>query len=129
MQPNYRKEGPAVMPLLLKNADRNNVAWSNQSLFFVCCFWAHIHREHEECLCLQYYLMQHRHIHFCLRTESIKMSGYYGGDEQGDSEEQRMDRVQIQVMTLVFHHLRRKRRVRVQAAGSWAACLRAHTTF
>lgn len=108
MQPNYRKEGPAVMPLLLKNADRNNVAWSNQSLFFFpVCFWAHIHREHEECLCLQYYLMQHRHIHFCLRTESIKMSGYYCGDEQGDSEEQRTDCVQIQVMTLVFHHLRR----------------------
>lgn len=52
--------------------------------------------------------MQHRHIHFCLRTESIKTSGYYRGDEQGDSEEQRMDRVQIQVMTLVFHHLPNK---------------------
>lgn len=35
MQTNYGKEGPAVMPLLLKNASRNNVALSNQSLLFV----------------------------------------------------------------------------------------------
>lgn len=106
MPTNYGKEGPAIMPLLVKNANRNNAALSNQSLFFVCfCFWAHILQEHEGCVCLQYYLMQHCHIHFCLRTESIKMSGYYRGDEQGDSDEHRMDRALIQVMTVVFHHL------------------------
>lgn len=92
------------MPLL-KNANRNNVALSNQSLLFVFVSGAHICQEHEGCLCLQYYLMQYHHIHFCLRTESIKMSGYYRGDEQGDSDEQRMDRSLIQVMTVVFHHL------------------------
>lgn len=94
------------MPLLLKNANRNNIALSSQSLLFVCfCFQVHIRQEHEGCLCLQYYLRQHHHIHFCLRTESIKTSSYYRGDEQGDSDEQRMDRALIQVMTVVFHHL------------------------
>lgn len=97
-----QKRGPAAMSLLLENADRNNVAWSNQSFF---CFWAHIHQQHKECHCVQYYLMEHHHIHFCLCTESIKMSSYYHGDEQGDSEGHRMDHAQIQVMTLVFHHL------------------------